>query len=600
MSLTALPHRWAGQPRHVVLATAFGQGDDFLATWQAWRDDGQRCDRLIWVALAARLPSPAELVQAHRGGPHAALADLLMTGWPPASPGLHGIDLEGGRVQLLLAQGEQVPWLGSLQLGCDTLLLHGNAATWDDDACRRLARLAAPGARLVCADAAPALLASLARHGFVADRYAPRFHPVAARGWARPTKPARHEALVIGAGLAGAAAAWGLARAGWQATVLDRQAQPAQEASGNAGGLVHAIFNAPDSLHARWFRAAALATALAAARPLSTGDVAGALDGFLRLEPRLAADQARGQRDAVGLPLELVDWREASDAAVLAGLPLAAGAWLFERAAGWLDPAGWTRWMLAQAGVDAASGQRWIGGLAVERLLPPQGDTDGWTALDARGHVIARAQVVVLANALDATRLLPEGAIEPRLSSVRGQVTRLPADLPGLLRPARPLSGQGYGLSLPGGDVLVGATTQHESPGDAGRALRLYDQRHNLRRAAALGIVPAGLDASDTVLPGRAGWRAVTPDRLPLVGPVVDGVARAALQAAGRSRLDGPRQQPRLVGPGHGLYLCTGLGSRGITSALLAGRLLAAWVTGDPMPVEAALRDALDPARDLG
>ena len=28
-----------------------------------------------------------------------------------------------------------------------------------------------------------------------------------------------------------------------------------------AGGLMHAIFNAPDSLHARWFRAAALCTA---------------------------------------------------------------------------------------------------------------------------------------------------------------------------------------------------------------------------------------------------------------------------------------------------------------------------------------------------
>lgn len=598
--LATPPHPWTGQPRHVVLATSFGQGHDFLATWQAWREDAQRCDRLIWVALAAHPLAAAELARSHQAGPHAALAERLITAWPPATPGSHGIDLEDGRVQLLLGWGEPTQVLDGLQLTFDTLALDEGAHPWDDDACRRLARLAAPGARLVSEGVSPALRASLARHGFVDDRYAPRFHPVAARGWARPTSPARREALVIGAGLAGAAAAWGLARAGWQASVLDRHAQPAQEASGNAGGLVHMIFNAPDSLHARWFRAAALATAQAAAGPLSTGEVAGALDGFLRLEPRLDAGKAQSQRAGVGLPQALVDWREPADAAALAGLPLTTGAWLFERAAGWLDPAGWTRWMLAQAGVDAVSGRGWIGGCAVARLLPPRGDMDGWTALDAQGHVIAQAPVVVLANALDANRLLPDGSVAPQISSVRGQVTRLPADLPGLLRPTLPLSGQGYGLSLPSGEVLIGATTQHEAPDASGRALRLDDQRHNLRRAAALGIVPAGLDASDALLPGRAGWRAVTPDRLPLVGPVVDAMARAALLATGRARLDGPRQQPRRVGPGHGLYLCTGLGSRGITSALLAGRLLAAWVSGDPMPVDTALRDALDPARDLG
>ena len=236
-------------------------------------------------------------------------------------------------------------------------------------------------------------------------------------------------------------------------------------------------------------------------------------------------------------------------------------------------------------------------------LLPPaaaaEGGDGGWTALDADGQVIARAPVVVLANALDACRLLPDGAMRPRLSAVRGQITRLPADFPGLRRPALPLSGQGYGLTLPGGEVLVGATTQHEAPDAAGLALRLTDQAHNLRRAAQLGIVPAGSIDRQDALPGRVGWRAVTPDRLPLVGPVVNGVERQRLLDLGRARMDGPRHQPRLVGPRHGLYLCTGLGSRGITSALLAGRVLAAWVADEPMPVEAALREALDPARDL-
>lgn len=611
-----LPQRWAGQARHVVLETGFGLGNNFLATWDTWRRDPQRCDRLVYVALDKHPPSAADLLTWHRDSPTPELAAQLEAVWPPASPDLHGIDLDDGRVQLLLAWGDIADVLDGLQLRFDTLCLGDEAFdddTFDDDTCRRLARLAAPGARLATRSAASGLRERLARHGFEVDpppgtgdpreitvgRYHPRFTPPGPRGWTTPAAAPR-QALVIGAGLAGAAAAWGLARVGWQATVLDRHAQPAQEASGNAGGLMHAIFNAPDSLHARWFRAAALATARAAALPLSRGDVAGALDGFLRLEPRLEAARALTQRDAVGLPHALVDWRAASDAAALSGLPLTAGAWLFTQAAGWLDPAGWTRWMLAQAGVDAASGTRWIGARAVDRLVPPASDVDVWTALDADGAVIARAPVVVLANALDATRLLPEGALRPRLSAVRGQVTRLPADLPGLRRPALPLSGQGYGLTLPSGEVLVGATTQHESPEKAGRALRWDDQRHNLQRAAQLGIVPAGLADGDALLPGRAGWRAVSPDRLPLVGPVVDGVERQRLLALGRARLDGARHQPRHVGPGHGLYLCTGLGSRGITSAVLAGRVLAAWVADEPMPVPVALRDALDPARDLG
>jgi tRNA 5-methylaminomethyl-2-thiouridine biosynthesis bifunctional protein len=46
-----------------------------------------------------------------------------------------------------------------------------------------------------------------------------------------------------------------------------------------------------------------------------------------------------------------------------------------------------------------------------------------------------------------------------------------------------------------------------------------------------------------------------------------------------------------------GLFVLTGLGSRGLTTAPLAAEVLAAWVTGAPMPVDARLRDALDPAR---
>jgi tRNA 5-methylaminomethyl-2-thiouridine biosynthesis bifunctional protein len=37
--------RWRGRRRFVVLETGFGLGNNFLATWQAWRDDPERPDR---------------------------------------------------------------------------------------------------------------------------------------------------------------------------------------------------------------------------------------------------------------------------------------------------------------------------------------------------------------------------------------------------------------------------------------------------------------------------------------------------------------------------------------------------------------------------
>jgi tRNA 5-methylaminomethyl-2-thiouridine biosynthesis bifunctional protein len=81
-----------------------------------------------------------------------------------------------------------------------------------------------------------------------------------------------------------------------------------------------------------------------------------------------------------------------------------------------------------------------------------------------------------------------------------------------------------------------------------------------------------------------------------VIGPPVDRTAFDAARQSGRTRLDGLRHVPRCHGASHGLFVHAGLGSRGITSAALGAQVLAAWVTGAPFPVEAALRDALDPA----
>ena len=98
-------------------------------------------------------------------------------------------------------------------------------------------------------------------------------------------------------------------------------------------------------------------------------------------------------------------------------------------------------------------------------------------------------------------------------------------------------------------------------------------------------------------LHGRVGLRATTPDRLPLVGALPWHPDRLA--AAPPDRAEQVRMLPRERTVHGGLYIMGGMGSRGLTWSMLAGDLLAHWVCGTPCPVEAELRDALDPARFL-
>jgi len=84
-------------------------------------------------------------------------------------------------------------------------------------------------------------------------------------------------------------------------------------------------------------------------------------------------------------------------------------------------------------------------------------------------------------------------------------------------------------------------------------------------------------------------WRVHTRDRLPLIG----GVPSLARERRGASRQDQPRFVPRITG----LHLLSAFGSRGLTQAALAGEVLAAMLTGTPLPVGSALLDAVDAAR---
>lgn len=587
--------------------------------------------QLTFVSIEKHPPTRADLARAlaiHRHDTALApLAAQLLAAWPPATPDMHLIDLPAGpggaTLRLQLAFGDIAHVLPQLVLQADAFYLDGfapakNPAMWDTRLlATHLARLAAPGATAATWSVAAPVRQALQQAGFevhkaegfggkrqrLTARFTPRHRPAPPPG--RRGQPGLHQAVVVGAGLAGAAAARALAQQGVQVLVLDRQSGPAMETSGNPGGLFHATLHAQDGPHARWLRAAAL-YAERLLRPLTArGTVPGQVDGLLRggdtgdtedrgLGGASGVQRMRALLARSGLPADFV--QVLADAWPGPDTGNAHPAWLYP-GGGWVSPAALARHWLDTPGIARQMGRAVAG-------LQPEDDQDQpcapdqasrWRLLDAQGRTLAQAAAVVLANADQATHLL--GQVHPALGPAqwplgrrRGQTTVLPPDLPGLPTLPLPVATGSYALRLqdgqggPQGPLLCGATQQ---PGDDDPRLRADDHAHNLTALARLTGWQAPLtDAQLATLPGRVGWRLVADDRLPLVGPVPH-------PAPSGHRLEQPRNLPRLPG----LWLLTALGSRGITQAALAGEVLAAWMTGAPVPLPSDLVDAIDPAR---
>lgn len=403
---------------------------------------------------------------------------------------------------------------------------------------------------------------------------------------ARPPLPAARRnarrAVVIGAGIAGAATAARLALRGWVVTVLDAGDGPGAPdwtaASGNPAAILYPKL-APAALADDHFQQQAYLFTLRELAALPAASSLWQPCGVLQL---LAGNQAREGDKLAGHPWDGLLARACTpeDASRIAGIALPCAA-QFYPGAGWLDAAGFCRQLLAAPGIRLQVQS------PVSRLAQ---DEDGhWQALAANGQPLASAPVLVLAGGLG-MRALPETDGLP-LRPVRGQISRLaPSPASAALRTV--LCYGGY-LSpvLPGGEHCLGATFQ---PGREDIDERTEDHHEN--RAGLRQLLPAladSLPVTDT-WQGRAALRCQSPDYLPMVGPLAD----AAVMAEDYAGLaDGRVQDYPPLAVRSGLYANLAHGSKGFTNALLSAEVLAAELCGEPAPVSQACLEALHPMR---
>lgn len=579
-----LPRRWRERERFVILETGFGSGLNFLATWAAWRDDPARCERLHYLAVEKHPFQSADLARLHAQWPELqSLSRELRAGWPVLTPGFHRLEFATGRVVLTLLLGEAETVLRRCEARVDAFYLDGfdpkkNPAMWSFELFRRLARLATPEATFatwcVAGTVREALLAAgfevTKRPGFGRKRHMLTGKRAATRVPLReePETRERH-AIVLGAGLAGCAIAERLAARGWAVTLVERHATPASEASGNLAGIVRPMLALDDNLASRLNRACFLH----ARRVWSGLEARGFsprhnLDGVLQIARDAAQELKMREIWATsGYPDDYVRLLDRAAASRLLGGATAYGAWLFP-GGGWANPPSLCRAWIAAGGerIELLAGQEVA---RIERAGPD------WRVLNGEGHVIAAAPRLILAGGASLGSLVADLPISP----ARGQVSHIPqGHLPDVQLPA---CREGYLTPAVNGAHCLGATYAY----DDGVEPRELDHAENLTRLT--GILPGtGADLDPAELNGRVGFRATTPDRMPLVGALAD--AQAPLPHDIQLK-DMPRRE--------GLYSLLGLGSRGLVWTTLAAEILASRIVGDPAPVESDLLDAIDPAR---
>jgi tRNA 5-methylaminomethyl-2-thiouridine biosynthesis bifunctional protein len=600
-----LPERWRGRARFTVCETGFGLGFNFLALWQAWRADPDRPARLHVVSVEAHPFSREHMTDLLAGkleGDLRDLAETLIAHWPPLLPGLHRIDLEGGALTLTLAFGYALDVVPQLTAHVDAFFLDGfsparNPEMWSPPLMRALARLAAPGATAATWSSAGDVRRALAEAGFAVRKhpgfgykrvmtvatYAPRYVPRHASTPA-PVFTERH-AVVVGAGIAGANVAHALALRGWRVTVVSPEVEARGGAAAddvrddevpNVGHLAAALtplVARDDNARARLTRAGAL-RALARWAPWMDGDIV-ARTGTLQLA-KSAGKEADLQAtvDALGFPADWVRAVDADEASAIAGTPVPRGGLYFPDGLR-VRPQALCERLLAHPGITRVTGR-------VDRLR--QGDSTQsrdassaragpWQALDSSGAVLATAEVVIVANSTGAPTLLshssaagidtPDSKAPARFYdqlAVAGQITTLPTVKGGWGPPPRCIvAGEGYVLPPVDDQCVTGSTYVYDV---ATARATLEGTDANLARATHLlpSIAPAARDLEG--LGGWAGWRAVLPGRLPVVGewPAAPGV-----------------------------WLATGYASRGLTWSALAGDVIAAALDGEPLMLEREL-----------
>ncbi|WP_148862936.1 bifunctional tRNA (5-methylaminomethyl-2-thiouridine)(34)-methyltransferase MnmD/FAD-dependent 5-carboxymethylaminomethyl-2-thiouridine(34) oxidoreductase MnmC [Marinobacter fonticola] len=566
----------------VVAETGFGTGLNFLATWRAWQAYAPSDATLHFVSVERYPLSLEDLERALSLWPELKpMAEALHQRYPALVKGSHRVVFAEGRIRLTLYFGDASEAWSNLRFTADAWYLDGfspalNPGLWFERLIGQIAEHSRPGTTVATFTSVGAVRRALQAVGF-AMKEAPGFerkrdilageithNPSLASSSDRHRLPATANrdlpsVTIVGAGIAGALTARNLAERGRHVIVYSAGAMPADGASGNPQAALYVKLGVDYGPETQL----ALRALLHAQRTYSRYDPEHTRfwhpTGLIQLatDPK-EADRQRRFLERHRYPADILRDVSPDEAKALSGSPVEMGGLWFPDS-GWLEPPQLCRWLLDHPNIECKYGHTVTGVYA---------QSERWRLSFSHGDPHLSSQVVLTGGHRVAS-LLPEGHLY-RFKSIRGQVTELPTNC--IQNPRTVLCGQSY-LNPAHGDYAVTGATFDLKTQDSAVLLASHQQNLDslsrwLPNVWSKRTPPAAADLS-----GRVSFRCTTHDYQPVIGAV-----------EGKGEPDG-------------LYVFTGLGSKGFALAPLLAEWLTDRLCGEPECLEQALVSRLALAR---
>ncbi|MEO0319861.1 MAG: FAD-dependent 5-carboxymethylaminomethyl-2-thiouridine(34) oxidoreductase MnmC [Pseudomonadota bacterium] len=597
-----LTQRFAAATHFSIGELGFGSALNFLSSWALWdkfnHDPGAR---LHFFSIEKYPLSADDFSRAIKAWPTLApYGEQIAAVWPHAIAGFHRLTFP--RVSLTLFLGDVTAGLNAVaaqdHTAFDCWFLDGfspakNPAMWTPEIFGALAALSTRTTTLSTFTAAGQIRRDLDVAGFTASRspgFGRKRHMVRARyrgetpgnnlpqtnrdhtrhtpPWANTQTvaplPIGARVAIIGGGIAGASLCQALRAVGLAPTLFEGK-EIAAGASGNRAALVMPRLDKAVSPTADFFVHAWLFTQTLIHHYRENDDCLFVACGVTRSDED---DEERARLT------------ELAHAGLLpTALARAVDDGVHFPTAGLVDPRRLINHLIGETPTTLQP---------VRRLID---DKAGSVLVETDDHMRQGFDAVVLANGLECLRF-----IEARGLPLTGSVGQLDVyDTPYGQDPAQAF-GPYAGPTPLGGETIIGATYD---PYEDGQAV-VESAANRTRNLEALAIMDPGRarQLADFPVTSRAAVRCVTPDRLPVAGPLPDWAALGADYEGYRFGnpekttvgVPAARYQPNR-------FILTGLGSRGIVTAPYCAAILAAQMAGQIMPAHQALKTLIHPGR---